>query len=69
VDVSVGSCGEVVDGESEGDDEVIVPAGGLESYVAGAGGYCFEVLEFGDESGMRWQSYDVGLERSHEVVD
>jgi len=69
VDVSVGSCGEVVDGESEGDDEVIVPAGGLESYVAGAGGYCFEVLEFGDESGMRWQSYDVGLERSHKAVD
>jgi hypothetical protein len=69
VDVPVGSCGEVVDGESEGDDEVIVPAGGLESYVAGAGGYGFEVLEFGDESGMRWQSYDVGFERTHEAVD
>ena len=69
MDVSVGSCGEVVDGESEGDDEVIVAAGGLESDVAGAGGYCFGVLELGDESGVRWQSYDVGLERSHEAVD
>ena len=53
MDVSVGSCWEVVDGESEGDDEVIVAAGGLESDVAGAGGYGFEVLEFGDESGVR----------------
>ena len=69
MDVSVGSCGEVVDGESESDDEVIVAAGGLESDVAGAGGYGFEVLEFGDESGVRWQSYDVGFERSHEAVD